>query len=140
VEKKDAADGLKARLDPHHAQESTDRSSTPAGTAGVAGWPEHHAPEHGRGVDGTGCGSDGSLSSPDRSRIRGSIRPTRCPGSVRDVTRCEHPACTPEGAYRRIPRSNKTAPEGRGASLPNRKNLVMRWISRIESDWLPVSE
>jgi hypothetical protein len=33
----------------HQAQDSPPQLNSEAGTAGVAGWPEHHAPVHGRG-------------------------------------------------------------------------------------------
>jgi hypothetical protein len=101
-----------AAADPgRHAdqiQESTRPSTTPIGTAGAAGWPEHQAPAHGR----EGAGTESGSARPDRSKITGSINEEKCPESVLDLTRCEHPARTGEGADRTSAKSERKAPAG----------------------------
>jgi hypothetical protein len=54
--------------DEHQAQDSDGPSNWPAGTTGVAGCPEHHAPEQGRGGRGMGSGSDRRTGCESRGR------------------------------------------------------------------------
>jgi hypothetical protein len=117
---------VKPGTDAYQAQEASGPSNTPAGTAGAAGWPEHQAPEQGRGSGRAGSFPDSSSSTPNRSRIKGSIRVDCRPGWVRDVTRWEQPASTPRGASRTKAKSDTVAPAWRAASFPERKNLVIR--------------
>jgi len=109
---------IKPGIDAHQAQEPSRPSTTPAGTAGAAGCPEHNAPEQGRGSGGTVSGSDGLATPPAWSRIKGAISEGIRPGLVWDVTRCEQLACAAGGAIRADARSDMTAAAGKDTSFP----------------------
>ena len=90
----------------HQANESSRQSSAPAGTTGVAGCPEHKAPEQGRGGWGVGCSSDRS----DRLAVSRSISAGSRPGSEREVTRWLQPAQAEPGAQKPWNTRSTTAP------------------------------
>jgi hypothetical protein len=90
----------------HQAKESNRQSSAPAGTTGVAGCPEHKAPEQGRGGWGVGCSSG----LPDRLAVSRSISEESRPGSEREVTRWLQPAQAEPGAQKPWNTRSTTAP------------------------------
>jgi hypothetical protein len=92
------------------AQDSTGVSSAPAGTAGVAGWPEQKAPEQGRVGRGAGAPPGSSAGSLTLGvSIDGS-----CAESFREVTRWLQPAHA--GAHTPWARRSTSAPVPHRAS------------------------
>jgi hypothetical protein len=112
-------------IDPHHAQKSRCSLKTMCGNAGVAGCSEHQAPEHGRAGAGKGSGSDGPAQLLEISMTDASMSEESLPGSVREVTRCEHPARAVSGVSRAHARSGKTAPADRRVARLEDINLLM---------------
>lgn len=112
---------VRAGAEGHQSQESRRPSDMPAGIAGAAGCPEHHAPEQGRDPGGRGSGADRSA----HPVIDGSSWEASRAGSVREVTRWEHPPSAPGGADNAIARSTTTAPVGTEADCLRIKDLVI---------------
>jgi hypothetical protein len=105
-EKKEEDEQTASESRAHQAKESSRQSSAPAGTTGVAGCPEHKAPEQGCGGWGVGRSSD----RPDRSAVSGSISEGSRPGSEREVTRWVQPAQAEPGAQMPWNTRSTTAP------------------------------
>jgi hypothetical protein len=107
-DKKDGPVEAETGIAGHQAQELIRPSVIPAGMVGAAGCSEQKAPEHGRGPEGTGSGSDGAA----RSSIKDAVCAEEACRSVRDVTRCEQPARAPGGAITPSARSASKTPAG----------------------------
>ncbi len=88
-ERKEDCTEFKRWADEDQGQESIRTSVTPAGTAGTSGCPEQNAPEQGRDGGRSGSRSEGAT----RSRTKDSVSAEDSGRLVRDVTRCEQPAC-----------------------------------------------
>jgi hypothetical protein len=114
VEMKEEAAAVETGATVHQAQESTSPSKAPLGTAGVAGWPEHHAPEQRGAGPWTENGSDPRA----KSSINGSMSDRSFARSVRDLTRWLHPAQTE--AREQKPWTT----ESKSATVPNRASRL----------------
>jgi hypothetical protein len=113
AEMRDEVGASNSAREAHHAHESACRSTAPAGTAGVAGLPEHQLPVHGR------RGADKGSGFPARSSISGSMSDDGRPKSVRDVTRWPQPAHADRVEQAPITRSAN-------APIPNRASRLRR--------------
>jgi hypothetical protein len=129
VDRKEEAVETSSGINANKAQDPSRPSNSPDGTGGVAGCPEHQAPEQGRGPRGTECGSDG----PAKSSIKGSTSEVRCPRPFSEVTRCEQLAFAAGGASRANARSVATAPAGEKDKYQVERDLVIRRVLWIGS-------
>jgi hypothetical protein len=124
ADRKEGAVETSSGIDTNKAQDPSGPSNSPDGTGGVAGCPEHQAPEQGGEPRGTECGSVG----PAKSSIKGSTSEVRCPRPFSEVTRCEQPALAAGGASTASARSVATAPAGEKDKCQVERDLV---ISRV---------